>query len=271
MLDAARSAAWEMDLKAALMCRFQTDIGAGGTNVPIREKAHSGVSPAGAAKGAAWGIEMKIYSIHDPEFREYGHVVIGYEDLTSAIAQAMTESTPCPEEGTGYVPEEPALQKLEAAKKLALSLFGGLPVQFGWCNGHNTKLNCLEYHRSSEFNLGTEDFILLLAKQSELTDWSLDSTAVRAFRVPAGTLIEVYATTMHYAPCQASKDKGFRVLVALPEGTNTEMPQTEGKSSEDRLLFARNKWLIAHADAPEAGKGAFVGIRGENIDIAGEI
>ena len=86
-----------------------------------------------------------------------------------------------------------------------------------------------------------------------------------------GTLIEVYATTMHYAPCQASKDKGFRVLVALPEGTNTEMPQTEGKSSEDRLLFARNKWLIAHADAPEAGKGAFVGIRGENIDIAGEI
>ena len=32
------------------MCHFKTDIGAAGTNVPIREKAHSGVSPAGAAK-----------------------------------------------------------------------------------------------------------------------------------------------------------------------------------------------------------------------------
>ncbi len=32
------------------MCHFKTDIGASGTNVPIREKAHSGVSPAGAVK-----------------------------------------------------------------------------------------------------------------------------------------------------------------------------------------------------------------------------
>ena len=32
---------------------FQTDIGAAGTNVPIRKKAHSGISPAGAARNAA--------------------------------------------------------------------------------------------------------------------------------------------------------------------------------------------------------------------------
>jgi hypothetical protein len=42
------------------MCHFQTDIGAAGTNVPIREKAHSGVSPAGAAKNAARGISLKV-------------------------------------------------------------------------------------------------------------------------------------------------------------------------------------------------------------------
>ena len=42
------------------MCHFQTDIGAAGTNVPIREKAHSGVSPAGSAKNAAQGISFKV-------------------------------------------------------------------------------------------------------------------------------------------------------------------------------------------------------------------
>ena len=34
--------------------------------------------------------------------------------------------------------------------------------------GVNTKLNCLEYHRDSEVNIGSSDFILLLAKQEEL-------------------------------------------------------------------------------------------------------
>jgi hypothetical protein len=42
-------------------------------------------------------------------------------------------------------------------------------------------------------------------------------------------------------------------------------------NAEDPLLRARNKWLIAHADASEAGDGAFVGLDGVNIDIANEI
>jgi hypothetical protein len=37
---------------------------------------------------------------------------------------------------------------------------------------------------------------------------------------------------------------------------------------EDVLLWARNKWLIAHAESDEARQGAFVGLVGENIDIA---
>ena len=103
-------------------------------------------------------------------------------------------------------------------------LFGGMPVQL-LCNGHNTKLNCLEYHRDSEFNLGTEDFILLLAKMDDITDGKLDTAKVKAFRAPAGTLVEVYATTLHYAPCHVDPAKGFRVLVALPQGTNTAKPE----------------------------------------------
>ena len=161
---------------------------------------------------------MKIYQVTDPEFAEYGKVVTGYD--VQPIVDALKEHTPLPE-GTDYVAEEPALQNLEASKAIAPSLFGGLPAQFGWCNGHNTKLNCVEYHRSSEFNLGTEDFILLLGRECDITkDWKLDTDTIKAFKVPAGVLVEVYATSLHYAPCHADASKGFKVLVALPQGTN---------------------------------------------------
>ena len=157
---------------------------------------------------------MKIYSVNDPEFKPYGRVVTGLEAAKAEILQALA-TTPLPE-ATDYVAEEPVLQELPAMVEVSEHLFGGMPVQLGWCNGHNTKLNCLEYHRDSEFNLGTEDFILLLAKMDDITDGKLDTAKVKAFRAPAGTLVEVYATTLHYAPCHVDPAKGFRVLVALP-------------------------------------------------------
>ena len=212
---------------------------------------------------------MKIYQVTDPEFAEYGKVVTGYD--VQPIVDALKEHTPLPE-GTDYVAEEPALQNLEASKAIAPSLFGGLPVQFGWCNGHNTKLNCVEYHRSSEFNLGTEDFILLLGRECDITkDWKLDTDTIKAFKVPAGVLVEVYATSLHYAPCHADASKGFKVLVALPQGTNVGTCETERKSGEDKLLRMTNKWLLAHPEAPEAKDGAWVGLEGVNIDIADSI
>ena len=146
-------------------------------------------------------------------------------------------------------------------------LFGGMPVQLGWCNGHNTYLNCLEYHRDSEFNLGTEDFILLLARMEDIEDGKLNTAKVKAFRAPAGTLVEVYATTLHYAPCHVDADKGFRVLVALPKGTNTAKPDIQNNGGDDPLLWACNKWLLAHAESTEAKAGAYVGLVGENIHI----
>lgn len=146
--------------------------------------------------------------------------------------------------------------------------YGGMPVQLGWCNGHNTKLNCLEYHRDSEFNLGTEDVILLLAKQDEIVDGVLDTARVKAFKAPAGVLVEVYATTLHYAPCHCDPEKGFRVLVALPMGTNTDKPVMRNKSTEDKRLWTRNKWLLAHPESSEAKQGAYIGLIGKNIDIA---
>ncbi|MGN0644948.1 DUF4867 family protein [Gemmiger sp.] len=209
---------------------------------------------------------MKIHSVFDPAFKRYGQVVEGLPDTVAALLEAL-QKTPLPE-GTGYVPEEPLLQSLPAAVELSEHCYGGMPVQLGWCNGHNTRLNCLEYHRDSEFNLGTEDFILLLAKQEEISEGTLDTSLVRAFRVPAGTLVEVYATTLHYAPCHVDADKGFRVLVALPKGTNTEKPDITPLTAEDKYLWACNKWLLAHPDSAEAAAGAAAALVGENIDLA---
>ena len=208
---------------------------------------------------------MKIYSVLDPEFKSYGQVVTGMDAAVKEILESLAK-TPCADH-VEYVPTAPTLQELPAAVEVSEHCYGGMPTQLGWCNGHNTKLNCLEYHRDSEFNLGTEDFILLLAKQDEIVDGILDTAKVKAFRVPAGVLVEVYATTLHYAPCHCDAAKGFRVLVALPWLTNTDRPVMENQTPEDEILTARNKWLLAHPESSEAKGGAKIGLSGENIDI----
>lgn len=209
---------------------------------------------------------MQILSVYDDAFRAYGRVVEGMEAMVAELLPVLAE-TPLPD-GVGYVPEEPALQALAAADAVSVHLFGGMPAQLGWCNGHNSRLNCLEYHRDSEYNLGATDFILLLAKQDEITDGVLDTARVKAFRVPAGVLVECYATTLHYAPCHADAAQGFRVLIALPKGTNTAKPAITPTGGDDALLWACNKWLLAHPESAEAAEGAYIGLVGENIDLA---
>ena len=145
--------------------------------------------------------------------------------------------------------------------------YGGMPIQLGWCNGHNTKLNCLEYHRDSEFNIGLYDFILLVAKEDDIVDGKLDTSRVKAFKAKAGDVVEVYATTLHYAPCNATKDGCFKVVIALPKGTNGAKPNITPVYEEDKTLWACNKWLLAHAESDEAKHGAYVGLTGVNVDI----
>ncbi len=211
---------------------------------------------------------MKIYSVHDPEFAPYGKVLEGYQ--TQELLKTLDAVTPLPD-GVEYVPSQPELEALPIAAQLSANAYGGMPIQLGWCNGHNTRLNCLEYHRDSELNCGVMDFILLLAREEEIADGRLDTGKVKAFRVPAGDLVEVYATTLHYAPCSAKAGAGFRVLVALPRGTNGPKPDITPLNEEDKALWACNKWLLAHADSAEAAQGAYIGLQGVNLDIINDI
>ena len=210
---------------------------------------------------------MQILSVFDEAFRPYGRVVEGYP--VEGILKALAE-TPCTD-AVVYEPRIESLHQAENAEAIGTALFGGMPFQLGFCNGVNTKLNCLEWHRDSEFNLGTEDFILLIAKQDEIIDGKLDTAKVKAFKAPAGVLVECYATTLHYAPCSAKAGQGFRVLIGLPLSTNTDYRPEDGANVMDAMLWARNKWLIAHPESSEAGQGAYVGLVGENIDIAKDI
>ena len=206
---------------------------------------------------------MLIKSVSDESFREYGKILDGFDnsDLIKRMAQI-----PMPASGTAYEAGIDSLEKSSVFDSYRDRGFGGMPIQIGMCWGYNTKLNCLEYHRDSEINIGEGDFVLLLAKQGQIKDGKLDTSLVKAFRVPAGVAVEVYATSLHYAPCQVS-DKGFRVAVILPKGTNTAKPDYVAKNEEDKWMTARNKWLLAHKDTDEARSGAHVGLVGENIDI----
>lgn len=208
---------------------------------------------------------MKIESVYSPAFRAYGQVLTGYD--TAELLRAM-EAIPLPEEGTAYEPSIAALEGCGIFRRFQDHAYGGMPVQIGMCWGRNTKLNCLEYHRDSEVNIGAGDFILLLARQDQIENGVLDTADVCAFRVPAGVAVEVYATTLHYAPCHVDKNEGFRVAVVLPKGTNEAKPSIVPVNDEDRRLQARNKWLLAHKESIEASQGAYVGLSGENINIA---
>ena len=209
---------------------------------------------------------MKIQSVKDAAFARYGKIVEGY-DWTELI-DTLNAVSPKPEEGTVYVPGDAALEALPICEELTNRFYGGMPIQLGYCNGSNTVLNCLEYHRDSEINVAADDIVLLLGTEQEIIDGKFDTDKVEAFLGPKGMTVEVYATTLHYAPCEAVKGAGFRVDIVLPKGTNTEMPEFTPSCEEDRWMTARNKWLLAHPEAPEAANGAYIGLVGKNIDIA---
>lgn len=203
---------------------------------------------------------MEIINVNGKIFKEYGRVIHGLD--IEQITEAMKE-TQLPKEVI-YEPSDEKLEKLAIRKVMEESVYGGLAVQIGYCNGHNSFLNALEYHRSSEINIAVTDMILLLGKQQDIKeDNTYDTSNVNAFFVPAGTVLEIYATTLHYAPCDVNED-GFRCVVVLPKGTNYPVEQ-KGNLEEDRLLAASNKWLLAHEEAHI--EGAFAGLRGKNIKI----
>lgn len=213
---------------------------------------------------------MKILKVTDPAFKRYGRVVENVD--FSGLVEAL-KKTPIPADVV-YEPSVEALESLPVMEELSRVVYGEMPIQIGYCNGHNTMLNALEYHRDSEINVAARDAVLMLGLQTDVEDdHTYDTSKVEAFLVPAGVAVEVYATTLHYAPCHV-EEGGFQVAVVLPRGTNYPLKGSHekvrqvqigaGVSDEDAMLAAVNKWLIGHAEGG-LDEGTFLGLKGKNL------
>ena len=206
--------------------------------------------------------DIEILSVFSSEFESFGRVInsIKENELNDIIRAA--EKLPMPD-GVSYLPSVDGLELCPAAKYIENELFGTLPTQVGYCWGHNSLLNATEWHTSSEVNIAVTPIVIILGDRRDIEDGMIDSSKFKAFYLPKGTVVEIYATTLHYTPCQASGD-GFGCIVALPKGTNTALETTVS----DKFMTAKNKWLIAHIDnAAKIKQGAMAGITGKNYEI----
>lgn len=207
---------------------------------------------------------IPFYSVSDPAFRRYGRVI---DFDAKALIETCEKAALMPESGSRYVPDMPALEALPDFARVKSALRGEGNCEVGCCWGYNSKLNCLEYHRASEHNIAVSDLVLLLGCRQDMEGNDLPAGKVTAFFVPKGTTIEVYATTLHFCPCQVS-DAGFRCIVVLPRGTNHPLEQPRPESGEGRLLWAQDKWLIAHPEnTGVVERGAYPGLHGENFEV----
>ena len=203
--------------------------------------------------------DIKLYSIHDEEFKKYGVVI----DTDATEMVKVCKELELPEEGTLYTPVVDELENTSCAEELKLKLYGGLDAQVGLCCGYSSFLNGLEYHNSSEINVAATPLVLLLGLRYEMDGLEYNSENIKAFYLEEGDVVEVFATTMHFCPCQVTDD-GFSCVVILPKGTNTDLKE----KTDDKLLFRNNKWIICH-DKNDAliGRGVYPGIHGVNYEI----
>ena len=207
---------------------------------------------------------MKLYDVRDPQFAVYGRVVEGF-DFSPVIDVMKKKPIPGPVE---YVASAPELEALPVFKEFEERFYGQLGAELGYCMGHNDRLNGLEYHRGSEVNIAVTDHIVMVGRQQDIEPGMRYNTEkVEAFYVTEGMAVEFYATTLHYCACHV-QEEGYAHATFLPRGTNTPLESGfRAVTEEDRLLQARNKWLIAHPDG-SLGPDVPAGLYGPNWTVA---
>lgn len=204
--------------------------------------------------------EFKIYSIYDDIFKEYGNIL--KYDITEVTN--IMDNIEVPGEKNIYVASDTNLEQTSFSNLIKDNVYGGLDIQVGYCNGNSSSLNALEYHCGSEVNIAITDLCLFLAKPSDIIEGKVDTSNVKAFYVPKGSVIELNQNIMHFAPCKVD-DKGFKCIVVLLKGTNGEL---EISLNEETNLFKHNKWILVHPDRQDLiDLGAHEGIIGTNWEI----
>ncbi len=210
-----------------------------------------------------------IMAIDDPEFDCYGHLITRL-DPTEMIARAKAI---LPEiDGVAYETSVAALEEpCGFNTAIFREVYGGMPMQVGWCYGKNLGMGGLEYHRGSEVNVCVTDTVFLVGHVQDVEfgdEIVYDTDNVAAFYAPEGSVVEFSPWNLHLAPIHVQKGGSFCTLVYLPKGTNEPLPFEVEPVGENRLLTAVNKWLIAHPDSEGmVSHGAYPGMVGDDIVI----
>ncbi len=203
--------------------------------------------------------DIKIKDITSREFTQYGKLLKNYDFSETFTDVKNAEKT----DGPTYYADIKDLHKYSSINRVKDSIFGEIEIQAGICFGNNTKMNGMEYHKSSEVIVAVTDVVLILGDFRDINNNTWDSSLAKVFYIPKDTAIELYAGTMHLAPCRVDSNP-FSTIIILPKETNTSL---ENKNSDDKLLFMKNKWLICHKESPAVARGAYIGIKGNNINI----
>ncbi len=208
---------------------------------------------------------ITIYDIYSTEFKRFGRV--SQLDCSEMI-DYLENQTEIPETGHYYTPDDEHMHSFKLYDVAYRENYGLIEVELGYCNGHSTYLNGMEYHKTNEFNIAATDMVIFLGCVIDMEGNYFDTKHARAFYVAKGEVVELYQTTLHYAPCKVF-ESGFKCGVILSKNTNvlTGIVDTNAVG-EHRLLFKQNTWLMVHPDYTEFVElGAFPGIQGENFHI----
>ena len=218
---------------------------------------------------------IPVYDVHCDHFASYGRVLKGWN--FSGLIEYMERETSIPESGNIYVPSVKELEEGKEAAAVCSAIYGGMPIEIGYCNGRNTTINGFEYHKGSEINIAVTDFLLALGHRWDISgELTYDIDKAEIFYVEKGTVIEMFQTTLHLSPIRTC-DEGFKNIVILPQGTNTPLSEEDKESrkiaavsgdNEANLLLMKNKWVISHPERePLIKQGAHPGVLGPNREI----
>lgn len=209
-----------------------------------------------------------ILSVQSSRFKQYGQILEGL-DVQDLLDKAAA-ITPIPEEGTIYVPSLKDLEGFAVVEALA-PYYDNNPIQVGFCNGRNQSMNGLEYHKSPEVIMAVTDCVLFLCPFDHLQNFeSVRSIDAELFYLPKGCVVLIKANVLHLAPCMVEQ-QGFQAIIILPKDTNEPLDKEEieirdkSQDKEDRLLFKKNKWMLAHPERIQlVSQNVHVGLIGEN-------
>ena len=171
-----------------------------------------------------------------------------------------------PEETNVYLPCDETMTASAAVREIERNVFAELPIQAGWNCGGNTRMNGMEWHKTSEVVVACTDLVLLLGDHADIdiVNETYDSSCAFGLYLQKGDAVELLPRTLHLAPLPVQGGR-FVAAILLPSGTN--LPLTGGISGS---LRAVNKWLLVHPENHRGIElGGKIGVVGENLVLRG--